>query len=47
MHANTRWVPCVAELFVEAGETEIRAKKGVEHFVRLAKRMLDVKHRNN
>jgi len=45
-HGKTRWVPCLASLFVEAGETEQKAQKGVEHFVRLAKQMLDRKHRN-
>ena len=46
-HEKTRWVPCMASLFVEAGETEQKAQKGVEHFLRLANQMLERKHRNN
>lgn len=46
-HDKTRWVPCMTSLFVEAGETEQKAKKGVEHFLRLANQMLERKHRNN
>jgi hypothetical protein len=46
-HEKTRWVPCMVSLFVEAGESDQKAKKGVEHFLRLANQMLDRKHRNN